>query len=119
VKAELGGQGIEWRPSLRQLLEPWLEDGLGRGGRRRTSDAVAGGLGESNNGFSLALGAVVVEANGEESRGEVEAEEQESGALWQGAPLKPHEAVTEGGRNSGWKTSETVGETVGRQGGRV
>jgi hypothetical protein len=50
----------------------------------------------------------VLEANGEERRGEVEAEEQESGALWRGAPLKPHEAVTEGGRNSGWKPSEMV-----------
>jgi hypothetical protein len=45
--AALGGQGIEWRPSLQRLLELWLEDGLAQGGRRRTSDAVASGLGKA------------------------------------------------------------------------
>jgi hypothetical protein len=45
--AALGGQGIERRPSLQRLLELWLEDGLAQGGRRRTSDAVASGLGKA------------------------------------------------------------------------
>jgi hypothetical protein len=44
--ATLGGQGIERHPSLRRHLELWLEDSLAQGGRRRTSDAVAGGLGK-------------------------------------------------------------------------
>jgi hypothetical protein len=41
-------------PSQWRQLELWLEDGLAQGGRRRTSDAVADGLGGSNVGNSSA-----------------------------------------------------------------
>jgi hypothetical protein len=91
----LGGQGIEQLPSLRRLLELWLEDCLAEGGRRRTSDAVAGSLGKAS-------GVAVVEVNGEESRGEVGAEGE--GELFGGALLlKLHEAVAEGRGNGGWE----------------
>jgi hypothetical protein len=53
VPAVLGIDGSEWWPSLQRCLELRLEDGFARGGRRRTSDAMAGGLGRSNDGFSL------------------------------------------------------------------
>jgi hypothetical protein len=53
VLAVLGIDGSEQRPSLRRCLERRLEDGFTQGGRRRTSDAMAGGLGRSNDGFSL------------------------------------------------------------------
>jgi hypothetical protein len=53
VPAVLGIDGSERRPSLRRCLELWLEDGFAQGGRRRTSDVMAGGLGRSNDGFSL------------------------------------------------------------------
>jgi hypothetical protein len=53
VPVVLGIDGSERRPSLRRCLELRLEDGFAQGGRRRTSDAMAGGLGRSNDGFSL------------------------------------------------------------------
>jgi hypothetical protein len=53
VSAVLSIDGSERRPSLRRCLELRLEDGFAQGGRRRTSDAMAGGLGRSNDGFSL------------------------------------------------------------------
>jgi hypothetical protein len=45
--------GSERWPSLRRCLELRLEDGFAQGGRRRTSDAMASGLGRSNDDFSL------------------------------------------------------------------
>jgi hypothetical protein len=49
----LGIDRSERRPSLRRCLELRLEDSFAQGGRRRTSDAKVGGLGRSNDGFSL------------------------------------------------------------------
>jgi hypothetical protein len=53
VPVVLGIDGSERRPSLRRCLELRHEDAFAQGGRRRTSDAMAGGLGRSNDGFSL------------------------------------------------------------------
>jgi hypothetical protein len=53
VPVVLSINGSERRPSLRRCLELQLEYGFAQGGRRRTSDAMAGGLGRSNDGFSL------------------------------------------------------------------
>jgi hypothetical protein len=53
VRAVLGIDGSKWQPSLRRCLELRLEDGFAQGGRRRTSDTMAGGLGRSNDDFSL------------------------------------------------------------------
>jgi hypothetical protein len=53
VPAVLGIDGSERWSSLRRCLELRLEDGFAQGGRRRTSDAMARGLGRSNDGFSL------------------------------------------------------------------
>jgi hypothetical protein len=44
--AVLDVDGSGRRPSLRWHLELWLEGGLAQGVRRRTSNAVAGGMGE-------------------------------------------------------------------------
>jgi hypothetical protein len=53
VSAVLSIDGSERRPSLQRCLELRLEDGFAQGGRRRTSDTMGGGLGRSNDGFSL------------------------------------------------------------------
>jgi hypothetical protein len=53
VPAVLGIDGSKRRPTLRRCLELRLEDRFAQGGRRRTSDAMVGGLGRSNDDFSL------------------------------------------------------------------
>jgi hypothetical protein len=53
VPTVLNIDGSERRPSLRRCLELRLVDGYAQGGRRRTSDAMASGLGRSNDYFSL------------------------------------------------------------------
>jgi hypothetical protein len=54
--AALSGQGIEWWPSLRRHLELWLGDGLAQGGRRRTSNTVAGSLGKEQRRLLIGVG---------------------------------------------------------------
>jgi hypothetical protein len=91
-------------------LEQWLEDGLAKGGRRRTSDAVAGGLGEEQRRLLIDVGCSGGrgEWRGEQRRGvsgRRRKEELFGGALL----LKQHEAVAEGYVAAG---------TVGGNGGR-
>jgi hypothetical protein len=73
--------------------------------------------GRSNDGFSSALGAAVVEANGEVSRGEVGEEGEERGSSSAGcssySPTRrwPRAVETVGGNGGG-----NGGEAMGRQG---
>jgi hypothetical protein len=52
----LSGQGVERWPPLRQHMELSLEDGLAQGERRRTSNAVADGLGKEQRQLLIGVG---------------------------------------------------------------